>query len=103
MTKEFFIEEKKKINDELIILRNRETELIKKYIDSNKEFEVGEKVKVTSEKGVIEFGFISKVKLNYSSQIKYEVVKEKKDGTPSQHKLYVWYSSKISSRTEIEP
>ena len=29
MTKEFFIEEKKKINDELIILRNRETELIK--------------------------------------------------------------------------
>ena len=103
MTKEFFIEENKKINDELIILRNRETELIKKYIDSNKEFEVGEKVKVTSEKGVIEFGFISKVKLNYSSQIEYEVVKEKKDGTPSQHKLYVWYSSKISSRTEIEP
>ena len=48
MTKEFFIEEKKKINDELIILRNRETELIKKYIDSNKEFEVGEKVKVTN-------------------------------------------------------
>ena len=47
MTKDFFIEEKKKIKDELIILRNRETELIKKYIDSNKEFEVGEKVKVS--------------------------------------------------------
>lgn len=100
MKKEFFIEEKNKINDELIILRHRETELIKKYIDSNKEFEIGEKVKVTHIGGEIEFGFISKVKLNYSSQIEYEVVKEKKDGTPSQHKLFMWYNCKISSITE---
>lgn len=99
MNKEVFIEEKRKINEELIYLRNREAELITKYIESNKEFSELQKISVTSLKGIVEHGFVSRVKLNYSGNIDYELVKEKKDGTPSQHKLWVWPGSKISPRT----
>lgn len=102
MIKQEYIDEIKKIADERISLREREIEVTKNYIDSNKKFEIGQRVKVVSkdEKNT-EFGYISNIKIGYKGELEYEMFKEKKDGKPSRHKLWFWSGYKIYSENEI--
>lgn len=105
MTKEQYLEQKKTQAD--IISQATETlkRLAADYIDANKQFEIGDRVKVrtpeyATPKGLlrlgetriipekIEYGYVREIGVDYRGDIEYDLVKEKKDGTKSLIALY---------------
>lgn len=60
------------------------------YIEEHKQFDEGDKVKITSADGFNEEGIVSSMYCS-GGDIKYNFLKVKKDGTHSQHKLYLWH------------
>lgn len=70
------------------------TNLKIEYINANKPFDIGQKVKVIKNTQN-QFGFIRGYEVDYNYEIKPVIYKMKKDGTESQIRLYVWYDDKI--------
>ena len=94
MNKDLFTQERNSILTQIRDLRTKEYELIDKYIKDNKQYEIGERVKVTNFRGIVSFGYVTNIKIDSRNEIDYSLVKEKKDGTPSKNTLY-HFSSKI--------
>lgn len=64
--------------------------LKKQFIDSNKEFDEGTKVKVTDKDGNVQYGYVLYNRMA-GYDVKPHLVQYKKDGTPSVHKP-LWYN-----------
>lgn len=100
MTKEDYLLEKKTISDNIEKLKSDLKLLETKYIEESAPFKIDDLVMVIhgdndSEKGIVD-GFEIDY---YNGDIKPIVKKIKKDGTKSQHKVWLWYNTKI---TKIE-
>lgn len=95
MKKEDFKKRLNDINESVEFLNQEKKSLIKEYLESNSDFKIGEKVKVVSVDGNYQYGYISETVLNYGHEIGYDVLKEKKDGTPSMNKIFVYFNDKI--------
>lgn len=99
MNKDLFTKEINDILTQIRDLRLKKTELIENYIRENKQYELGERVKVTSFRGIVSFGYVTNIRVDSRNEIDYSLVKEKKDGTPSKNTLY-HFSSNISKENE---
>lgn len=99
MNKDLFTKERNDILTQIRDLRLKETELLENYIRENKQYEIGERVKVTNSRGIVSFGYVTNIKVDSRNEIDYSLVKEKKDGTPSKNTLYN-FSSKISKEND---
>lgn len=94
MTVEEYKLQKSIIAEQKAALIDEEKRIEIQFIESNKIFDIGDKVKLTHKNGKIEIGFVSKLSV-YFDRVRYDFVKEKKDGTMSQIKLYDWSDDKI--------
>jgi len=94
MTKETFVRQKVELNGKIDELRQVINKLKAEYIEANKPFNLGDKVKVIKGKSV-EFGVVTGFEIRYSNSVECVLNKLKKDGTQSQIKLYVWGAEKI--------
>jgi hypothetical protein len=74
-----YIEKKESINSKMISLNLELKELNKLYIESNKEFSVGEKVILGKDTKHQRFAYINNVFI-FANKIDYSFLKEKKDG-----------------------
>lgn len=92
MNKEKFIEAKKDINLQISKLRDLEKQLISDYIESNKKFNIGDRVKNIKHN---EFGFVNSFDVDWMYNVKSICKKEKKDGTQSLQKMYVFDDSQL--------
>lgn len=94
MTKEQL---KKAVNDresQIKNLKKQIEDLRQTYLEENCEFEEGEKVIIIDRNDVEHIAFISRI-WTTDGDINFSFVKVKKDGTPSNHHLYVWYGYKV--------
>ena len=94
MTIEEYKLQKQIIAEQISALKVEGERIDRQFINSNKVFDVGDKVKLTHRNGKVEIGFVSKLSIGFD-RVRYEFAKEKKDGTMSQIKLYDWYDDKI--------
>ncbi len=74
-------------------LARQQQELKKEYIATNSPIKPGTKVKVTHPKKV-EYGILTGYTCEFLD-IEPEILKLKKDGTPSKFKIYIFSGSKI--------
>ena len=96
MTKEEFIKKNLEITEALISLREKEQEIQKEYINSNKIFNIGDKISTTNKRGDVEYGFVRSIHIGYNKDIEYKYVKMKKDGTPSQIQLWFFHGYTVN-------
>lgn len=76
----------------------QEINLLKlKYIEENKSFEIGDRVK--TKRG--EIGIVYNFDLDYKDEVKPLMWKEKKDGSASKFKLNIYYASDIVGLADI--
>jgi actin-like ATPase involved in cell morphogenesis len=92
MGKQEYIELEKEINSKIYNLRESLKIAKENYIEANKPFEIGDRVMCQSKKT---FGYVVSFEINYSNEVKPVCFKEKKDGTQSQIKMYVWNDSDL--------
>jgi hypothetical protein len=88
MTKEEYISQ---IEEQDLIIKNAcqvKKDIKEKYIEANKKFEVGEKVKICGDNE--RFAFVSDIKINFRGDVDYTLCKIKKDGTMSRHSDWVY-------------
>ena len=97
MTKKDYITKKQEFLSKIEGLYNDLKTLESTYIESNKPFDVGEVVSVVNGESVPEKGIVDGYEISYIDEIVPVIKKIKKDGTKSQHKLWVWSTSKIYS------
>lgn len=95
MTQEEFRLQKRIIREQRNALVDEELRIKEQYIESNKEFDILDKVKVIHSDGSCEFGFIKHISISYSDLLEYTVNRAKKDGTMSLIKLWIKDSDKI--------
>ena len=75
--------------------------LKKQYIEDNKPFPLGTKVKVTFEDGEVKYGIVVSYEINDFHKIIPIVHGFKKDGTASKNKrILVWRDSKVEAVEE---
>lgn len=91
ITKEEYIERKNSINQKITELNNERSLLDKEYIRLNAPYNIGDIVIVNNS----DRGIISGFKIDYSNNVCPTAKKIKKDGTASQHGLYIWNSSQV--------
>lgn len=96
MTKEQYLKEASEIENAIFDLRQKKIEIQNKYIDANRQFKDGDPVVVILGKK-IENGFIDRALIDYFGNVSYDVLKQKKDGTPSLNKVF-FFSAKIERR-----
>ena len=94
MTIEEFKLQKAIVKEKIENLNNELKRVEQQFIDSNKEFDIGDKVKITRRGNMVEIGFICSFSIEFD-HIRYYCKKEKKDGTMSNINLYVWFEDKI--------
>ena len=87
MTKEEFIKEKEFLEDKIKTLKESIKLLTNEYINDNKPFEIGAKIK---NKQYSDFGIVYGFELHYDNTIKPLAYKVKKDGNPSKHNMYIY-------------
>ena len=98
MTKLEYIENKKKIEDQIRDLRQQLRSLESEYIESNRLFKDGEKVKVTNtSNGKERFAFVYGYTIRSNYKLKSNLKKCKKDGTMSKVDLFLYYTDIVSS------
>lgn len=102
MNKEEFIKLRIQNTLDTIRLKNELKELTKEYIETCKEFTIGQKVIVTDDRKNEEFGFVSSIYKGSDGDLEYKFWKMKKDGSPSQHQLWAWrgYTVRAFNPTE---
>jgi len=97
MTKEHYFQEKDDILENIEKLRENLKSLEIKYIEENAPFKIEDLVMVTNGDNNSEKGIVDGFEVDYyNADIKPIVKKIKKDGTKSQHKVWLWYNAKIT-------
>lgn len=86
MTQQEFEIQLKQITDQSHALLEQKVSLERRYIEENRPFNIGDKVKITNRYNEIEYGFVSGFYLHYS-EIRPHLLKMKSDGKPSLHRL----------------
>lgn len=94
MEKEAFLENRKFIESEIEKMKTLKKELEAEYVECNKRFNLGDRIKKVRGQ---EFGYITGFKIDWHGNIAEHAVKEKKDGTPSKHSMFIYQSSEIES------
>ena len=95
MTQEEFRLQKRIIREQRNALVAEELRIQEQYIESNKEFNILDKVRVVHPDGSYEFGFVKHISISYREVLEYTVNRAKKDGTMSCIKLWIKDSDKI--------
>lgn len=95
MTKDEYIKEKGLIQSKIDELKQNLKVLESQYIETNSPFEIGELVLVNNG-STIEKGIVDNYEVDWTNNITPIIKKIKKDGSKSQHKIWVWTSGKIS-------
>lgn len=83
MTKEEFIKKSKDLDNKIRSIENEKRNLKQAYIDANKEYSVGQKLRVLRDGEFKRFMFIYSVTVSSYGKILYSYRKCKKDGTMS--------------------
>lgn len=98
MKKEEYLKTISDIDRRMDELRDERETATNQYIDANKIYSVGERVKVTDKNGVVRFAECSDIKLGYFDKDKfnYEFNKVKKDGKVSSVRDRIWNGETIS-------
>lgn len=97
MDKETYKKKTEYLSQELLSINNEIQAIRERYIEKNKTFEIGDRVKTKHNDIGIVFGF----DLDWNNDVKPLMYKEKKDGTRSKHKLNVYYASDIVGLADI--
>lgn len=98
MTKSEYIENKQKIKNQITDLRQKLKSLESQYIEANRLFKDGEKVKVTdTSNGNERFAFVNGYKIAFKAKLKPLLKKCKKDGTISQVNDFLHYTDIVNS------
>jgi hypothetical protein len=92
MIKQEYIELEKEINSKIYNLRESLKIAKEKYIEANKPFNIGDRVMCQSKKM---FGYVTSFEISYNNEVRPICFKEKKDGTQSQIKMWVWNDSDL--------
>lgn len=95
MTENEYLEEKNIILNQIKDLNDRLKGLNSEYIENNSPFSIGELVSVIDINGTSERGIVSGYEVTYLNKVEPIVHKIKKDGSKSQHKVWIWHNSKI--------
>ena len=95
MTQEEFRLQKRIIREQRNALDDAELRIKEQYIESNKEFDILDKVRVIHSNGSYEFGFVKHISISYRDVLKYTFNRAKKDGTMSLIQLWIKDSDKI--------
>jgi hypothetical protein len=98
MTKSEYIKNKQKIEDQIRDLRQKLKYLKSEYIEANRIFKDGEKVKVTNATNSKEkFAFVYGYTVDsFSNDLVPKIKRCKKDGTMSKVNDYLWLSDILS-------
>lgn len=97
MDKETYQNKTKYLEQEVKTIENEIQAIREHYIEKNKTFEIGDRVKTKYNEIGIVFGF----DLDWNGDVKPLMWKEKKDGTPSKHKLNVYYACHVIGSADI--
>ena len=98
MTKLEYIENKQKIKNQITDLRQQLKSLESEYIESNRVFKDGEKVRVTkTSNGKEKFAFVYGYTLTFNEKPVPKLKKCKKDGTISKVDFFLFYTDIVSS------
>jgi hypothetical protein len=100
MTKEDFIIEKNSILFQIDELKTKMKELESQYIEKNREFKDGDVVLVTIGPGRTETGIVDGYEKTYFDDIKPIIKKIKKDGSPSQHRVHLYFNGITITKIE---
>lgn len=92
MTQEEYTKKDYEIGKQMAALREKRIALRKEYIESNKPYPIGSKVRVLDKSnGSVQYGFVVGYELSYyDAKILPKVRKMKKDGTMSKVNLCIW-------------
>ncbi len=90
-----YIEKGQSINTKINSLNLELKKLERLYIDSNKEFSIGEKVILAKGSKKERFAFVCNITI-YNNKIDYRFLKAKKDGQMSKIQDYLWIGETIS-------
>jgi CRISPR/Cas system-associated endonuclease/helicase Cas3 len=98
MTKSDYIVNKQEIEDHIRDLRKKLKSLESEYIESNRVFKDGEKVRVTNtSNGKEKFAFVYGYEIRFNAKLKPKLKKCKKDGTMSKVDHFLYYTEIVSS------
>ena len=92
MTEKEYIKKDSEIDEQMAALRKKRIALREKYIEDNKPFPIGSKVRVFDKSNnSVQYGFVVGYELSYvDSKICPKVRKMKKDGTMSKVNLWIY-------------
>lgn len=92
MTQEEYTKKDSEIDEQMAALRKKRIALREKYIEDNKPFPIGSKVRVFDKSNnSVQYGFVVGYELSYyDNKILPKVKKMKKDGTMSQVNMCIW-------------
>lgn len=92
MTQEEYTKKDSEIDEQMSALRKKRIALREKYIEDNKPYPIGTKVRVFDKSnGSVQYGFVVGYELSYyDNKILPKVKKMKKDGTMSQVNMCIW-------------
>lgn len=95
MNKEQFTLETLNLDNQIKELSIKKERIKLDYIEANRPFEIGDKIKATRTNGEESFGFVTGFIVGYRNEIEIKAVKCKKDGTPSFYEMYIYDYSKL--------
>ena len=88
MKKEEYLKKKEDIEKELVKLYQEQKKLGKEYIDTNMQFPIGSKVRVTffenvpiGERGKVVYGIVKRYEIGWNDEVRPVLSKVNKDGT----------------------
>jgi len=92
MTQEEYTKKDSEIDEQMAALRKKRIALREKYIEDNKPYPIGSKVRVfDNSNNSVQYGFVVGYELSYyDNKILPKVKKMKKDGTMSQVNMCIW-------------
>jgi hypothetical protein len=96
MTQKEYIKKVSEIDEQMSALRKKRIAIRKQYIEDNKPYPIGTKVRVFDKSnGSVQYGFVVGYDLSfygakYDAKIYPKVKKMKKDGTMSQVNMCIW-------------
>ena len=90
MTKEEYSNKLTELESQIGQIRAEISELKYKYIQANKMFEKGDKVRVIHGSNPVLYGFVGDHEIHWDGAVRPVIFKMKKDGTESMQKLFAW-------------
>lgn len=93
MKKEEYVYAVESMRSDIEVLNDKIKQCHVEYINANKKHELGEKLRVTTKRGEVSFGFVYSISIDWQDNIRYDLKAMKKDGTISKNNLYVGFNS----------